>query len=100
MQSKTTRTRPRDPKLTKTGTAGVYRRGSRYVISFTGPAGRRRWASAKTLAEARQMRAQRVADVSRGEYQDDGRKTLATYVGEWLSTYSGRTGRGVRPGTL
>lgn len=99
MQDKPTARRP-DPKQKRTGTAGVYKRGDRYVVSFTGPDGRRRWASAKTLAEARSMRARSTADVSRGEYQEASRLTLGEYAERWLDTYTGRTGRGVRRGTL
>jgi integrase len=100
MHAKGTTPRRPDPKLTKTGTTGVYKRGTRYVVSFTGPDGRRRWASAKTLAEARRIRAERVADVSRGEYQEASRLTLREYAERWTETYAGRTGRGVRPGTI
>src|SRR5262245_15905928 len=99
MQEKVTGRRP-EPQLVSTGTTGVYKRGNRYIVSFTRPDGRRGWRSAKTLREARALRAQLMADVSRGEFQEASRLTLRAYANTWLETYSGRTGRGVRSATL
>jgi integrase len=86
--------------LTKTGTPGVYKRGNRYVVVFRDPQGRQRKRSARTLAEARDLRSSLVADVKRGEYRALSRVTFAEYAPQWLATYQGRTSRGVRETTL
>src|SRR5437763_774618 len=80
--------------LVKTGTPGVYRRGSRYVVVFTDAAGKQRKRAARTLAEARAVRAELVADVQRGEYRPQSRVRFDEYARTWLDTYGGRTARG------
>ena len=40
----------------RTSTPGIYRRGSRYVVTYRDPTGRRRKRSAATLAEARLLK--------------------------------------------
>jgi hypothetical protein len=51
-----------DRRLVKTGTPGIYKRGGRYVVRY-----RDRKRFARTLAEARDLRTQPGADLSRGE---------------------------------
>jgi hypothetical protein len=85
--------------LVRTGVAGVYRRGSRYVVVFRDPQGRQRKRFARTLAEARDLKAILRADVSRGEYRAQSRVTFADYAIEWIETYPGRTSKGIRPET-
>jgi integrase len=89
-----------DRRLVKTSTPGIYKRGSRYVVIFRDPRGKQRKRAARTLAEARELKASLTADVKRGEYRAGSRVTFAEYSDEWLSTYTGRTGRGIRPNTL
>jgi integrase len=89
-----------DRRLTRTGTPGIFRRGSRYVVIFRDPNGRQRKRSARTLAEARELKAALTADVRRGEYRAVSRATFAEYAVEWIGTYQGRTSRGIRPATL
>jgi integrase len=89
-----------DRRLTKTGTPGVYKRGTRYVVIFRDPQGRQRKRAARTLAEARELKATLTADVKRGEYRAHAKLTFAQYAEEWATTYTGRTGRGIRPNTL
>ena len=86
--------------LVSTSTPGVYRRGSRYVVRYRDPQGRQRQRSAGTLAEARALRAAMLADVARGEYRALSRTTFADYAKTWITTYQGRTSRGIRPETL
>jgi integrase len=86
--------------LTKTATPGVFKRGSRYVVIFRDPNGRQRKRSARTLAEARDLKATLTADVRRGEYRALSKLTFADYAVRWIDTYGGRTARGIRPGTL
>jgi integrase len=87
-------------RLTRTSTPGVYRRGSRYVVVYRDPQGRQRKHAARTLAEARELKATLTADVSRGEYRALSRVTFADYAADWIASYQGRTSRGIRPETL
>jgi integrase len=87
------------PPLVRTATPGIYKRGSRYVVVFRDPSGRQCKRAAKTLAEARNVKASLTADVRRGEYREQSRLTFADYAAEWLDTYTGRTRRGVREQT-
>ncbi|WP_217923147.1 tyrosine-type recombinase/integrase [Miltoncostaea oceani] len=84
----------------RTTTPGVYRRGSRYVVTFTDPSGRRRKRAATTLAEARLLKSSLAADVARGEFRESSRARFEDYAREWVRTYEGRTSRGIRPETI
>jgi len=75
---------------------GVYRRGSRYAVIYRDRQGRQHKRSAASFADARLLKASLTA--ARGEYALS-RVTLAEYLPEWLSTYAGRTSRGVRAQT-
>lgn len=86
-------------KLVRTATPGIYKRGSRYVVTFRDPYGKQRKRSARTLAEARDVKAQLTADVRRGEYRALARVTFVDYAGEWIDSYGGRTSRGIREAT-
>src|SRR5438876_8575690 len=76
-----------DRRLVKTSTPGIYRRGSRYVVRFRDTQGRERKRSARTLAEARDLKATLTADVKRGEYRALSRVTFAEYAPEWIDNY-------------
>jgi integrase len=89
-----------DRRLVKTGTPGIYKRGGAYVVVFRDPNGRQRKKGARTLAEARDLKATLTADVRRGEYRALSRVNFADYASEWISSYQGRTSRGIRPETL
>lgn len=85
--------------LTATGTPGIYRRdGGRrsYVVRYADPGGRRRERSARTLAEAKELRASLLADVARGEYRTRRAVSFDTHALAWVETYRGRTSRGLR----
>jgi integrase len=86
--------------LARTSTPGVYKRGGRYVVIFRDPHGRQRKRSARTLAEARELKAVLTADVKRGEYRALSKVTFAEYAAEWIENYQGRTSRGIRPETI
>ena len=87
-------------RLIATSTPGIYRRGTRYAYRYTDASGRARQGSARTLAEARRLKAQRETDAARGERHETSRLTLADYAEEWISSYQGRTSRGIRIETL
>jgi integrase len=84
-----------DRTLEKTSTPGVYKRGGRYVVIYRDPHGRQRKRAARTLAEAREVKATLTADVARGEYRAASRETFADYAARWVATYAGRTSRGL-----
>lgn len=89
-----------DRRLKKTSTPGVYKRGSRYVVIFRDPHGRQRKRAAKSMAEARALKASLTTDVKRGEYRAVAKVTFADYASEWIGSYQGRTSRGIRVETL
>jgi integrase len=84
---------------TRTSIPGVYKRGNRYVVRYKDRAGRSHRKSVRTIAEARQVKAMVTADLARGEHHVDSRTTFAMYAVDWLDTYQGRTGRGIRTPT-
>lgn len=86
-------------KLERTATPGIYKRGSRYVVVFRDPYGRQRKRAARTLAEARELKATVTADVKRGEYRALSKVTFVEYAVEWIDSYAGRTSRGIRDAT-
>lgn len=86
-------------KLVRTATPGIFRRDNRYVVVVRHN-GRQVKRFARTLAEARTIRATLTADVARGEFRAASKLTLAEYAATWLDTYTGRTSRGLRPQTL
>ncbi|HJQ66758.1 MAG TPA: tyrosine-type recombinase/integrase [Gemmatimonadales bacterium] len=87
-------------RLQKTKTPGVYRRGSRYVVTYRDQHGTPRKRSARTLAQARDLKAELTADLRRGDYRHETRLSFADYMQEWMQTFNGRTSAGIRPETL
>jgi len=85
--------------LERTQTPGVFKRGNRYVVIFRDWQGKQRKRSARTLAEARKLKASLTTDVERGEFVDS-RITFAEYAPSWIDRYKGRTKRGIKPETL
>jgi hypothetical protein len=84
--------------LEKTRHPGIYKRGSRYAITFRDGNGKQRWESTRSLEEARKIKAAREAGVASGEWQAASRATLHGYAAEWIERYQGR-GRGFRDST-
>jgi integrase len=87
------------PKLVKTGTPGIYKRGNRYVVVYRDRSGKQRKKFALTLAEARVVKAAAAADRARGEFVPISRMTVGEYYEEWLPSYRGRTRSGIRDET-
>lgn len=85
--------------LERTKTPGVFKRGGRYVVVYRDPQGRQRKHSARTLAEARNLKATLTADIRRGDNRTLSRVTFAEYAPEWIASYQGRTTRGFRDET-
>lgn len=86
--------------LERTKTPGIYKRGGSYCVIVRDASGRSMKKAARTLAEARTIKASVKTDVARGEYRPASKLTLAEYAPEWLDGYTGRTSRGIRPETL
>jgi integrase len=94
------RSQPTSRPLERTSTPGVYRRGNRYVVRVKDRHGRQLQRSARTLIDARKVKAALVADIARGEFRGTSRDTLASYADSWIETYRGRTARGIRRFTI
>jgi integrase len=91
---------PEGRALTRTRAPGVYRRGSGFVVRVRDQQGRQVQRAARTMAEAKRLRAELTADVARREYRAETRITLGEYAAEWIETYRGTTAAGIRPETL
>lgn len=81
------------------GSPGIFKRGERYAVRLR-VNGRQVQRAARTLKEARYIRASLTTDRDRGEYRALKRVRFADYAEAWLANYAGRTSRGVRPATL
>jgi integrase len=86
--------------LVKTNERGIYKRGNRYVVVYRDPAGKQRKRFAKTLAEARVVKASLSTDMHRGEYVEEAKISFSDYARRWIASYEGRTARGIRESTL
>lgn len=76
-------------KLEKTRYPGIYKRGSRYVITWE-HRGKQHKESFRTLPEARGAKGKRDA----GEKRPKSRIRFGGYFAEWIENYAGRTSRG------
>jgi integrase len=81
-------------KLEKTSTPGVYKRGSRYAVIYRDGSGVQRQESARTLDDARRLRARRMASVDDGSYAPKTRERLVDFAREWVERYQGNGRRG------
>jgi integrase len=77
--------------MTKTRTAGVYRRGSRFPYTWRNAGGRQCWSTAETEEQAGKERARRIANRRAADVV-----TLRAYALEWIDRYPGRTRTGIR----
>src|ERR1700742_224143 len=88
------------PKLSKTGTPGIYRRHTKmcrggrcdcsYVVVWR-HRGKQETETFRTFAEAREAKGNRDA----GDSRPTSRIVRSDYFEEWIETYSGRTSRGL-----
>lgn len=81
-------------KMKKTRYPGIYKRGSRYVVTWE-HRGRQHKESFATLAEAREAKGRRQA----GDRRPTSRVGFADYFAEWIESYAGRTARGFSEST-
>lgn len=84
----------RAPGMERTKYPGIYRRGPSYVVVWR-HRGRQHKQAYPTLAQARAAKGARQA----GETEPQDRLTFAAYAKEWITTYTGRTGRGLSDST-
>ena len=86
-------------RMESTRHPGIYRRGGRYAVTFRDADGRQRQVSARTLDEARKVKAARTADVARGEFHAASRERLRDFAEAWVERYQGTGRRGFREST-
>ncbi len=72
------------------GHPGIYKRGSRYVVTWK-HRGKPRKSFHRTLTEARRAKAKRAT----GETEPASRRRFDAYARDWVRTYQGRTSRGL-----
>lgn len=88
--------------LVKTKTPGIFRKpGAKtrpYVVVYRA-AGKQRKETARTMAEARAIKAARETDDQRGEFQARSKITLRSYLRDWIETYHGNGRHGFRENT-
>jgi integrase len=72
---------------------GIFKRGNGFVVIYRDGSGRQRKAAAKTLAEARTIRANRLSAVARGEHFEASTILFRDYARTWVKTYTGRASR-------
>jgi integrase len=77
-------------KVAVAGHAGVYKKGSRYLVAFRHK-GRQQARSFRTLSEAVRFKGRIVA----GDTQPTSRQPFKRYAPGWLKSYAGRTSGGV-----
>ena len=80
----------------KTTVPGIYKRGTRYEVTYRHRGAWKGKGGFRTLADAREFKARANAGLEKPQ----GRETFEDYAREWLSTYRGRTSRGIKPRSL
>src|SRR3954451_14742276 len=78
------------PRMERTRSPGIYKRGSRYVVVWR-HRGRQHKSFHRTLAEAREAQGDRRRP---GSTAPSTRALSEDYAREWLDGYQGRTARG------
>jgi integrase len=84
--------------MEKTRYPGIYKWGSRYVVVVR-VGGKQIKRSARTLDEARRLKASMTTDRDRGEFQAQTRITVHEFAREWVERYQGTGRRGFRENT-
>ena len=79
------------PKMEKTKTPGIYRRGGAYVVVFRVD-GKQRKEFAPTYDAARRLKDRRRTQVADGDYRPQSKQTVAAYAREWIDGYQGKGG--------
>lgn len=74
---------------------GFYRRGEWVVFPYRDQRRRMKWGKARTVSEAKRVKAQLVTDVARGEFVPLSKVTVPDYGKQWVETYQGRTSKAI-----
>jgi integrase len=82
------------PLLPVDGHPGIYRKGARYIVVWR-HRGRQHKRSFRTLTEASRHKAQTIT----GEAMPTSNVTVIDYAETWIDSYTGRTSKGLAPGT-
>ena len=90
---------PSSRRLERTSVPGIYKRGSRFVVTFRDAAGRQHKRHARSLSEAKAIKAEATTDVRRGDYRTQSNVRFRDHYSQWIDTYHGRTSRGFRENT-
>ncbi len=77
-------------KMVRTKTPGVFKRGSRYAVTFRDADGKPRKESARTYDLARALKIERESEVARGAFVPAGKLSFHEYAREWIGNYSGK----------
>ncbi len=77
------------------GHPGFYRHAQKIVFRYRDNRGKRRWASAPTVAAAQRKKVELELDVRRGDYRERHSPPFDEYAREWIDSYAGRTSRGL-----
>ena len=77
------------PKLERTRTPGIYKRGGRYVVVRRDLSGRQRKLFARTLAEARRLKGKPPDELTAQRFR------FGPYACEWIVGFKGLTRRGI-----
>src|SRR3954469_4448600 len=85
------------PKLERTKTPGIYKRGERYVVVYRVD-GRQKKEAARTLDDARRIKDRRRVQVDEGDWRPPSKLTLTEYARKWIASYQGH-GKGFRQRT-
>jgi len=85
------------PKLERTRTPGVYKRGNSYVVIFRVD-GRQKKQAAPTYDAARRLKDRVRTQVADGDWRPQSKLTFAQYAREWIAAYQGH-GSGFRERT-
>jgi integrase len=86
------------PKMIRTKTPGVFKRGNRYAVVFYDANGRQRKEAARTYELARALKRQRDSEVATGAFVPAGKLTFHEYAREWIENYNGKR-KGIRKRT-
>jgi hypothetical protein len=86
------------PKMIRTKTPGVFKRGSRYVVTFRDADGHPRKEATRTYDLARALKTQRESEVAQGAFLPAGKLTFHDFAREWIESYNGKR-QGIRPRT-
>jgi integrase len=85
--------------MIKTRYRGIFKRGSKYVITYRDRQGKQRKESSPTLKEARALKQKREMEVRGGRGVDGERVLFHDFAKDWMENFKGKTVQ-IRPRTI